>query len=384
MRILFFVVNQDLADGSAHALYCLRHCWWLAATNDQLSVRLLYPRNRPAVDVLALAGLKALPNLDVHALPCIRKTRGGRGLTVNAFYYWAAFLFLQKRIHPGDILASASFPKLFRFLCRRKVLARSLRTVYEVHQLALMEHGPKSRQARTEHAALASAEVIITTTTVLHEQVRTHFPDKITAALGLGCGFNPQAVPEIETDAGRPFTLAYIGSLYEEQGAGWLIQSWPKIKELVGFPTKLLIMGGPNLEVERLRSLVNREDLAVELCGPVPPAMLPGRLQSVDALVIPALAAGRMPYVAITKAYDYLGLNRPVIAADLPSIREVLRPDREALLFTPGDIADLAENIRKIHGDAALKASLIANCRDHCRNFSWEARSRRWLEVVDS
>ena len=47
-----------------------------------------------------------------------------------------------------------------------------------------------------------------------------------------------------------------------------------------------------------------------------------------------------MPYVAITKAYDYLAMGRPIIAANLPSIRDVLRHGREALLFAPGESSD--------------------------------------------
>lgn len=382
MRTLFFVVNQDLADGSAHALYCLRHCWWLAATNDQVLVRLVYPGNTSNRNVLDPLGLKPLPNLRLHALPCIRKLRGRRGITVNALYYWAVVFFLRSKKRPGDILASASFPKFFHFLCRRKRLLHGLRTVYEVHQLACMEHGPQAKASQMEREVLACSEIILSTTKVLHEQLELLFPDKITDVLGLACGFDPEAVPGPDTSTGRPFTLAYIGSLYEEQGVRWLVQSWPGIKKMIGFPLKLVIIGGPDGEVEHLRNLAGREDQTLCLRGFVPPGKLAGHLQSVDALVIPALPVGRMPYVAITKAYDYLGLNRPIVAADLPSIREILRPGLEAMLFSPGDHAGLAESIRAIHADASLVVALLANCRERCRVYSWEARAKRCWEVI--
>ena len=41
---IYFVINQDLFDGSAHALYCYRNCWWLATTAPAgHSVELIFP-----------------------------------------------------------------------------------------------------------------------------------------------------------------------------------------------------------------------------------------------------------------------------------------------------------------------------------------------------
>lgn len=382
MRTLFFVVNQDLADGSAHALYCLRHCWWLAATNNQAQVRLIHSGRAADARLHESSGLGPLPNLSVHALPGIRKPRGGRGLTINAVYHWAAFFFLRKTKHSQDILASASFPKLFRFLCRRKGLRHDVRTVYEVHQLALLEHGPGSEPARIEREVLDCTDVIMATTRVLLEHVQEAFPDKATACLGLGCGFAPEAIPARHRPVEAPLTVAYVGSLYEEQGVRWLVQSWPEIQANLGFPCKLKVIGGPAREVDQIRRLADLDDQAVELRGPVPPGQLAVHLETVDALVIPALLQGRMPYVAITKAYDYLGLNRPIVATDLPSIREVLRPGKEALLFNPGDQAGLAKCLNTLLTKPLLASTLLANCRERSQEFSWQARARQWWDAV--
>ncbi|HDQ41261.1 MAG TPA: glycosyltransferase [Desulfonatronum sp.] len=382
MRNLFFVVNQDLGDGSAHALYCLRHCWWLAKTNSQAMVHLIHSGRLAEREALGAAGLVSAANLRVRSLPSIRKPRDGRGVTINAVFFWAMVLDLRKQQHPGDILACASFPKLFQFLCRRKGLLRDMRTVYEVHQLAALEHGPQARQTAVEREVLECADVVVTTTNALLDQVRASFPGKPTAALGLACGFDPRAAPERSGTSGEPFTLAYVGSLYEEQGVRWLLASWPEIVATAGRPLKLVVIGGPASACERLRVEYGASDNTMELRGPIPPGRLPEQLRRVDALVIPALKMGRMPYVAITKAYDYLGLNRSIVAADLPSIREVLRPGQEALLFAPGDCRDLAACIRTLVDDADLVFALTSRARERCATLSWTQRAKRWWEAV--
>ncbi|SMP49308.1 glycosyltransferase family 4 protein [Desulfonatronum lacustre] len=394
MSTLFFVVNQDPFDGSAHGLYCLRNCRALADAAPENTVRLVYPgallgvplraspRDQTVSDDLNRMGLSSPPNLRLHPLPALRRARGRRGVTVNAVYYWACLLFLRRRMRPGDTLASASFAGLTRFLFRRPELERNVRRVYEVHQLTHLEQGPESKAARVEQAVFSDADVLLTTTEVLRDQLQKLVPGKPVTSLGLACGFDPETVPPPEPDASRPFTLAYIGSLYPEQGVQWLMGAWSEIMERVHAPLRLKIAGGSPREVEALRGQTVGREETVQVHGPVAPGKLPRFLQDVDALIIPALNRGRMPYVAITKAYDYPGLNRPILAANLPSIAEVLRPGREAVLFAPEDAAGVADALARIVRDADLVRTLTANCRARREEFTWENRSTAWWQAA--
>ncbi len=399
MNTLFFVINQDPFDGSAHGLYCLRTCQGLAETAPDKAVYLVYPgplvaatlrglrHDQGIVDGLKRVGLSSPPNLRLHPLSALRRARGKRGVTVNAVYYWACHLFLRRRMRPGDILASASFAGLMRFLFRRShglELERSVRRIYEVHQLAHLERGPESKEARVEQAVFEEADVLLTTTEVLRGQLQKLAPGKPVVNLGLACGFDPHDVPPPEPGASRPFTLAYIGSLYPEQGVQWLAGVWREVVDRVHAPLRLKIAGGNPREVEALRGLTAGSEETVQVHGPVAPGELPRFLRDVDALIIPALNRGRMPYVAITKAYDYLGLNRPILAANLPSIAEVLRPEREALLFAPEDTAEMADALARIMRDADLVRTMTAHCRARRGEFTWENRSTAWWRAVQS
>ncbi len=384
-RRLFFVINQSPLDGSAHALYCLRNCWWLAQTRPEVAVHLVFPGPADWPALTKQSGLSPLANLHLVGQPAIRRARGGSGLTINLVFYLAVTAFLTRRLRAGDWLVSASFSKLFRFLLARRWLRQRCRAVYEVHQLTVLDDGRLSRRAQREFAALASADLLLATTGSLRRELETHLPGKRVATLGLACGFVPDEQPPLRARrAGEPFVLGYIGSLYAGQGVDWLVEHWPQIAGAQPEPVALEIIGGSAVEVEKLRALAARRGVrGVTFHGAVPAAQLGPHLAGMDALVIPSLPVGRMPYVAITKAYDYPGMNRPVLASDLPSITEVLRPG-ESFSFRAGEAASLAAVLRALltHPIEAGQRARAATARTV--DFSWAARAGRWWQFAEA
>jgi glycosyltransferase involved in cell wall biosynthesis len=62
--------------------------------------------------------------------------------------------------------------------------------------------------------------------------------------------------------------------------------------------------------------------------------------------------------VVPNKVYHAMAVGRPVITADTPAAREVLEHERDALLVPAGDPGALAGAMRRLAGDAALRARL--------------------------
>ena len=77
-------------------------------------------------------------------------------------------------------------------------------------------------------------------------------------------------------------------------------------------------------------------------------------------------------YTSPLKLFEYLSLGRPIVASDLPAIREVLTDNETALLVPPGDPAALASA-----ADAAgratrrLSARLGQAARALAPEFTW-------------
>ena len=86
-------------------------------------------------------------------------------------------------------------------------------------------------------------------------------------------------------------------------------------------------------------------------------------------------------HIAFTKAYDYAGLALPILASDLPTIREVLETETHALYFAPGSREGLAEAIQRLSANPDLRRMLTANLKERASFFSWDNRARRWWEI---
>jgi glycosyltransferase involved in cell wall biosynthesis len=113
----------------------------------------------------------------------------------------------------------------------------------------------------------------------------------------------------------------------------------------------------------------------------VPSNEVPLACQKLDALVIPPLDMAHRAHIAFTKAYDYAGLALPILASDLPTIREVLEPETHALYFAPGSSEGLAEAIQRLSENPELRRMLTANLKDRAAFFSWDNRALRWWEI---
>jgi glycosyltransferase involved in cell wall biosynthesis len=389
MKTLFFIVNQDVGDGSAHALYCLRHCWSMASTRPDRIVRLIYPAGQKPKEVLTVANFPPLPNLFLHALPSIRRKKGRFGLTVNIIYYVVAAFFLKYHASSKDILATASFPKLYRFLLNFKKIF-GFRFVYEVHDLESLVDKPDIKMMDLQDEILGRTDTIITTTESLAQILKAKKSMRKVYNLGLATSFSPDEIPDkkvsIPPENKENFfiAVAYIGSFYQEQGVDWLLKSWPAIAENVSCTLILHIIGGNKKDVERLRKMLPREKKAgVVFHGYIPPPKLPHILSQIDLLLIPTLNAGNRPLVAITKAYDYLGLNRAIVAADIPSIKEILRPGKDAVYFNSGDAKSLATSLEQFIDNPEWFSLYPASCRERVKQFSWEARSNNWWDCIE-
>ncbi|HYE31506.1 MAG TPA: glycosyltransferase [Methylomirabilota bacterium] len=383
---LFFAINQNPLDGSAHALYCVRNAWWLARTMPNERVELLYPSSRQD-DLLPQFGLSPLPNLALVPLRALRREKGKRGLNVNAVFHWSVRRYLAREMRQKDLFLTASFPKLFRSVAAdRNLRKRGGAFVYEVHQYSKLEGDEKA--AAIEREIYGTADLLITTTTALRELLLLDFPQQRIAVNGLACGFDPNVAPPARSwSPNSPFTLAYLGSLYEEQGVDWLIGSLPALQNLAGVNVRLKIGGGGEAHLERLKVAAKQSGVeqAVQFSGRVGLSDLTAFMADVDALVIPSLNRGRMPYVAITKAYDYLALRRPLLVSRLPSITDVLREDQEALVFNPGDTNSFAKAAARLVQDPSLRQALAARGLERAAQFSWEERSRRhWTLLTET
>ena len=67
------------------------------------------------------------------------------------------------------------------------------------------------------------------------------------------------------------------------------------------------------------------------------------------------------PYTSPLKLFEYMASNRPIIASDMPVVREVLRHNENAVLVPPADARSLANAIKNVLDDKELALRVAGN-----------------------
>jgi glycosyltransferase involved in cell wall biosynthesis len=374
---VFFLLNQDPLDESAHALYCVRHVISLARNAPKdWSVVLVHASFSKERDILRLHDCESITNLEFQGLPSLRRVSGGCPLHINAIFHWAALAYLRATTHTGDIVSTASFPEMFRFLAPYLLSARNRpRLVYEVHQLEMLTRDQGHRKCRREFEALGFADHLMTTCLPLEKILAENFPSIPCENIGLAATYPSVLSAPIQSEALR---IGYFGSISKEQGIPWIIENWNSICALSNQKHELHIYGRTR-RGEVMPSGAGEHGIHIH--EPVPSNEVPLACQKLDALVIPSLDMAHRASIAFTKAYDYAGLALPVIASDLPTIREVLEPEKHALYFTPGSAEGLASAIQRLFEKPALREIMTAALKERAAFFSWKNRARRWWDI---
>lgn len=75
--------------------------------------------------------------------------------------------------------------------------------------------------------------------------------------------------------------------------------------------------------------------------------------------------------------------GRPIVASDLPSLREVLNEDN-ALLVPPGDPLALARGIMQTVNDRETAEHRAARACQDVERYSWQKRAQNILNLIQS
>ncbi|MBS1868511.1 MAG: glycosyltransferase [Actinobacteria bacterium] len=125
----------------------------------------------------------------------------------------------------------------------------------------------------------------------------------------------------------------------------------------------------------------------VELTGALPHEQAVRRLAACDAFVSPHVPNpdGTRFFGSPTKLFEYMGLQRPIVASDLDQIGEVLEDGRTGLLVAPADPDAAAAGVVRLLGDAPLRERLAAAALAEAeRTYAWSAHCRRILDAVEA
>jgi len=178
--------------------------------------------------------------------------------------------------------------------------------------------------------------------------------------------------------------ILIFGHMGPHKGLPWLLEAY---KEMLNekINVKLVVAGEdhPNFP-GYLKSFAKQNIPNVEFLDYVPEKQLEQIFKTADVLA--------MPYLAVpgTSGVFYLacGYGTPVVASDLPEIREILADGASATLVPPQNVKVLREEILKLLFDkkksAEIAAKNIAFAQKRSWNFVAEAYEKAYKDLIRS
>ena len=160
-------------------------------------------------------------------------------------------------------------------------------------------------------------------------------------------------VPKTPASAAGPVQLLSVGRLAPAKGQLLLLQACALLKSEGKAFTLRLVGDGPDRS--RLEQAVRHHQLAdcVQFTGALNQAEVRAELAGADAFVLPSLAEG-IPVVLM----EAMASGVPCVTSPVNGIPELIEHGQTGLLATPGDAQALADQLRQLMSDAALRQRL--------------------------
>ena len=145
--------------------------------------------------------------------------------------------------------------------------------------------------------------------------------------------------------------LVYIGGMSDRAGTYVLLDALALLAER-GLRVSARLAGYTDGEVGRsaIRARIQTLGLTeqVEFCGRIPHSEVPAWIHSGRIGIVTLQPIDKFLKNIPTKMFEYWACGLPVIASDLPPIRQFLEDEKNGLFFNPRSPEDLAHAIRRL------------------------------------
>lgn len=332
-------------------------------------------------------GLNSIENLTIKMLPEKRFF----GIKTNQWFYFKVFSAIRKihnANHPVTAVISRD-PGALPFLVRLKKKT-GIPVFYQPHNFYLdlsLQPDLNPKNAAKYHLLEKKFIPELTGLLCLQESqagwFRKYLPSGFSvqsAMPGLVAIHQPEYAPE-----GTIPVIGYSGSLQLKKGMNTLLDAVSILKKKE-IPFRLVLIGGRNDEeikpvAERICAL--ELDKEVEITGWIPFTEVEKHLKTLTVGVIPLTAVFYNQFLtAPNKFFDYLSYGIPVVASDLPSVRDFMSSGKEGLLAEPENAQALADALISLLTDKVLLTRFRENAQATATDFLWKRRGIIMTEKI--
>jgi glycosyltransferase involved in cell wall biosynthesis len=330
--------------------------------------------------------------LDVTSLPAsLQRSSGARyafdyawffllaGATLTARHLRRRYAVVQVNTMPDFLVFAAAAPKLMG----SRVVAYMNEPSPELAETLFGSRRLTRAMAWIEQRALRYADRAVAVTEQLKQRYveRGAEADDITVVLN---GAAPQVLfttwspppPVPSTD----FTVICHGSIEDRYGQDTIVEAARLLRDEL--PDLRIVFTGRGSYVERLLEMISERGLddIITFEGWVEEDRLYDLLHTASIGIVAQKASAYSHLVSTNKMVDYWIFGLPVIASRLRAVSEMYGDD-VLEYYEPGDAADLARAIRRLHDDPRRRDELSAAGRVAEERNGWMVQRQNYLSV---
>jgi glycosyltransferase involved in cell wall biosynthesis len=178
------------------------------------------------------------------------------------------------------------------------------------------------------------------------------------------------------------FIAGYAGNLYPGKGYEIISKLAPRMPDVL-----FLVAGGPDeTAASEDMKLCDKGIGNIKLIGYLPGEKIPYFLSICDALLLPnqknvqpSGGSGDIgKYTSPLKLFEYLASGKPVLASDLPVLREVLN-EKNAVLVPYNDVIAWEKGLRRIMENKDALEAIRRKASMDASKYDWRQRVKRIL-----
>jgi len=168
--------------------------------------------------------------------------------------------------------------------------------------------------------------------------------------------------------------VLYTGHLFIWKGAGVLAESARLFTGAI-----FVFVGGTEHDINIFKSKFG--DIPnISIIGHRPHKEIPIFLKVADVMVLPNSGKEETSNSPL-KLFEYMASGRPIVASDLPAIREVLN-EKNSVLVKPNDSNSLAEGIKKIFNNNIFGDEIARVAKIDIENYTWQKRADKIVNFI--
>lgn len=366
---LIYIANSRIPTEKAHGIQIMKMCE--AFSDAGVNVELVLPMRLNYIKESPFIFYGTKHNFKIHRLPCIDLVGCGKlGFYIQSFSFAIASFFYILKKNADFIYSRDELPLYFLSFFKKNIFWEihtpkwnfvSRRVLKVSKGIISITHGLKNFYMQNG----VKAEIIFVA------------PDGVDLKQ-FDINMGKDKIRENLELAKNKKIVMYAGHLYDWKGVQVLADA------SLGLPSDVAVvfLGGTDIDIASFREK-NKDKKNIFILGRKSHSDVSYYLKSANVLVLPNSAKSEISekYTSPMKLFEYMASGIPIVASDLPSIREVLS-NNNAILVRPDDPKDLADGICIGLKDSILSGNIGSKSLADAVKYTWESRASNILDFI--